>query len=235
MGKLEIHLKKSGSAGHYLTAFIKVSFSCIKGLAVFLARGRLGGFNKTSWTSWGRRHIFIGACLSRGSSKDDIIILWQPWVPNGWEPLNLARSFKSTLRAIANYPQTPTKGRSSWSPRIIQHKLLLIQAKPPCGGNYVLPCGPQKPVKQHEVSRGPNMRSPFLGILAQAKPVRTDSFHWNFPNPMASTASSTMKVSGKERGRAEEGMRASRSYLHVKGPGAGQSTAKLSKGSTRYF
>lgn len=37
-------------------------------------------------------------------------------------------------------------------------------------------------------------------LFTQAKPVRTESFHWNLPNPMASTASSTMKVSGKEKG-----------------------------------
>lgn len=33
-------------------------------------------------------------------------------------------------------------------------------------------------------------------LLAQAKPVRMESFHWNLPNPIASTASSTIKVSG---------------------------------------
>lgn len=41
--------------------------------------------------------------------------------------------------------------------------------------------------------------------LTQAKPVRTESFHWNLPNPMASTASSTMKVSGEEKGEERRG------------------------------
>lgn len=34
-----------------------------------------------------------------------------------------------------------------------------------------------------------------MASAIHANPVMTESFHWNFPNPMASTASSTMKVS----------------------------------------
>lgn len=37
------------------------------------------------------------------------------------------------------------------------------------------------------------------GILTQDRPVRMESFHWNVPKPMASTASSTMNVSKGKR------------------------------------
>lgn len=187
----------------------KINFNCTNGLDALFAIGPWRGFHQGP-----APHEAKGSVLS---VRD--FLGWAPQMPSssqrGPEPQrmeNHSTSQELLLLLVGNCQRYPTPPKH-W-PALPPASLSINLIGSSQGSLWRALC----PSLQMMETQWSSMHKGLLEsecevlapeILAQARPVRTDSFHWNFPNPMASTASSTMKVSGKEAGGGEKRVRAS--------------------------